>query len=146
MRSIRSKSVARLAAGVLVLLMVHGLGSVRTAWAGCNHLVSSRSDRSLNFDQFDRLIYGTSSALSADLLGRDTEVPLRPKPCSGLSCSSGIPMPASNASLVHEGSDQWGTLASLTRVLTASPGIGHCQEPAARASGAAASIFRPPPA
>jgi hypothetical protein len=144
MRSIRSERLAWLATGALVLLVLHGLGAQRSAWAGCNHLVASRSDSLLKFDQLDELIQGKSVALSSDDGTQDSQRPNRDKPCSGVNCSSRVPLPVSTASQGPEGSDQWGALATLAVVLSPSRATRPFDEPGPHASGQAASIFHPP--
>jgi len=144
MKSIRSERLMRLSTGALVLLLVHGLGALRSAWAGCNHLVASRSDSFLKFDQLDELNQGNSIGSSSGDLARGSQGPNRNKPCSGLSCSGRVPLPVSTASQGPEDSDQWGALATVAVVLSPSPSARPSDEPGPRASGQAASIFHPP--
>jgi hypothetical protein len=125
--------------------MVHGLGSLKAARAGCNHLVVARSDALHEWDQLDQLIAGNSTAVSPDDLASGSQGPFRHKPCSGLSCSSRNPLPASTASFEREGSDQWGTVDALAVVVVSGQDIPRGGEPAARPSGQAAAVFRPPP-
>ncbi len=76
-----------------MLLLVHGLGMARPAWAVCNHLVSSHSHRLLGINQLDKLITGGSpSSRSDDPAGEPG--PKHPTPCSGPGCSNRVPMPA----------------------------------------------------
>ena len=95
-----------------MLLLVHGLGMARPAWAGCSHLVSSHSDRLLSINQLDGLITGGSpSSLSDDPAGEPG--PKHPKPCSGPGCSNRVPMPAPTSVPDSDRSDQWGVLTML---------------------------------
>jgi len=144
MGSIRSERLMRLATGALVLLLVHGLGALRSAWAGCNHLVVSRSDSFLRFDQLDDLNLGNSSEASSDDLTRGSHGPTRNRPCSGMSCSGRVPLPVSTASHGAEGSDDWGALATIPIVASASPSARPSDEPTPRGSDQAACIFHPP--
>jgi hypothetical protein len=150
MRSISFERLARWGAGALVLLLVHGLAAPRTARAGCNHLVTSQSDRLLGFNRLDALITGGSSAiLSDDSSGHDPTGrpgPRRPGPCSGPGCSSSIPRPLSTASPSSSGPDQWMALgAVLNRAIVSPPRLVR-DEPAVRPAGHKPSIFHPPPA
>ena len=127
-----------------MLLLVHSVGALPSAWAGCNHLVSSRSDAFLKFDQLDELIQGNAIARSSDDLARGSQGPNRERPCTGMSCSGRVPLPVSTASHGPEGSDQWGALATITVVLSPSLSAHPSDEPGSRASGQAAFIFHPP--
>jgi hypothetical protein len=147
-RSIGFERLMRWGAGALVLLLAHGLGAPRSAWAGCNHLVTSQSDRGLDFNRLDDLITG-SSALLADDTDRERPGPpgpRTPRPCSGPGCSSGVPWPASTASPSSGGPDQWIALESILDLAVASPPRLVPDEPAARPAGHKPSIFHPPPA
>ena len=57
MRPNRRGRLTRWGAVAMLLLLIHGLIAPRSASAGCNHLVSSHTDRllSLNQDQIHRL-------------------------------------------------------------------------------------------
>jgi hypothetical protein len=139
-----SERLLRWGIGALVLLLAHGLGAPRSAWAGCNnHLVTSQSDRQLDFNRLDDLIMG-SSLLPADDAGRPG--PRAPRPCSGPGCSSSVPWPASTASPSSAGPDQWVALESVLAPAVASPPRLVPDEPAARPIGYKPSIFHPPPA
>jgi hypothetical protein len=144
MGSIRSRQLMRWAAGALVVLLVHSLGASRSVWAGCNHLVGSRSDSFLKFDQFDKLIQGDSIAPSSDDLAGGSQGPNRNRPCSGMSCSGRVPLPVSTASQGPEGSDQWGALTTVVVVVSPSASGRPSDELGQRASGQAAFIFHPP--
>jgi hypothetical protein len=128
--------------GALVLLLAHGLGAPGAARAGCNHLVTSQSDRLLDFNRLDDLITG-SSAIHDEPVQPD---PGRPRPCSGPGCSSSIPRPASTGSPGSSGPDQWATLEAALDSSVASPPRLVPDEPAARPAGHQPSIFHPPPA
>jgi hypothetical protein len=144
MGSFRSKRLMPWATGALVLLSVHGLGAQRLAWAGCNHLVASRFDSFPRFDQLDELIQGKSVAGSFDERTQGSQEPNPNHPCSGMSCSSGVPLPVSTTSQGPESSDQWGALAGLAVVLSPCQAARRSNEPGPRSSGRATSIFHPP--
>jgi len=149
MRSMRYERLARWATGALIVLLVHGLGAPRSAWAGCNHLVNSRSDRLIDFNRLDALIGGSSSAELSDDMARDPmneQGPNHPTPCSGPGCSSQVPMPVPTAFPVSEFSDHWGHLSSLAILSIASSPGPAIDELGARPTGQKPSIFHPPPA
>ncbi len=141
-RSIGFGRLMRWGTGALVLLLAHGLGAPAAARAGCNHLVTSQSDRMLDINRFDDLIAGSSARLNGP--GRPT--PGRPGPCSGPGCSSRIPRPASTTTPGSSGPDQWATLEAVLGPAVPSPPRLVPDEPAARPAGHKLSIFHPPPA
>ena len=149
MRSMRFERLARWATGALMVLLVHGLGAPRSAWAGCNHLVVSKSDRIRDFNHLDALIADGSSTAISDDITRDPlkeQGPNRPTPCSGPGCSSQVPMPVPTAFPVSDLTDHWGNLSSpaiLSIACSPSPAM---DEPAGRPTGQKPSIFHPPPA
>jgi hypothetical protein len=81
MRSGDYKRLARLGTGALVLLLVHGFSAPRSAWAGCNHLVTSRIAQ----EQLSSRI----GPLLLDLAGHSNPLPVpeAPRPCMGGWCS-----------------------------------------------------------
>jgi hypothetical protein len=139
MRSIAFKRLARLGTGAFLLLLVHGLCAPSTAWAACNHLVTTQSDPFLNLGRLDALIAGDS--VKSPL---EQPAPARRMPCSGLACSSSVPMPASTVSPEPGGSDQWGTLDILVVLEVTSPPVATTDQPAPRSVGEKTSIFHPP--
>jgi hypothetical protein len=141
--AIGSGRLTRWGIGALVLLLAHGLVAPRSAWAGCNHLVTSQADRQLGVHQLDELLTGGAPGLIAEGAGRERPVP---RPCSGPGCSSSIPRPASTATPSSVGPDQWVALASVLRWIVASPPRLVPDEPAARPAAHQPSIFHPPPA
>jgi hypothetical protein len=149
MRSMRSERLTRWATGALMLLLIHGLGAPRSARAGCNHLVTSKSDRLLEVNRLDALITGDSSASFSDDLAQDPlgeHSPNRPTSCSGPGCSSRVPWPVSSTSQGSTGSDQWVVLNAVVHLAAVSPPCRTLDEPAARPAGHKPSIFHPPPA
>jgi hypothetical protein len=149
MRPIRFQRLARWVAGALMLLLVDGLGAPGSAWAGCNHLVTSRSDRSLDFNRLDTLLLVDSAAElsheeAQDPLGQGPQRPKRRLPCSGPGCSGRAPLPVSTAALEREGFDQWGALSARAMLPIESPPGRTIDEPAPRLSEPADPIFHPP--
>jgi len=149
MRSTSSERLKPWMTGALLLLLVHGLGTARTAWAGCSHLVFSNADRLLTFNHLDALIIGNSPS---PITGEPTQGPREPAgrnrraPCSGLGCSSRVPLPVSTASPGSDGSDQWVSLHAAVSLGAALPFGRTIDEPTDQPSGQEAPIFRPPPA
>ncbi|MGO9468835.1 MAG: hypothetical protein ACLQIB_34385 [Isosphaeraceae bacterium] len=116
MRSDRLKRLARFGIGGLMLLLIQGFIAPRLAWAGCNHLVVSRFDSSLDFNQLDELVVGRSVSVSPDDRARSplgSRLPERQTPCSGMSCSSQAPLPMSTGSPEPRNIDQWGNVSAL---------------------------------
>jgi hypothetical protein len=143
-----TKRLLQWGTGAFVLLLIHGLGAPGSAWAGCNHLVTSQSDRYLDINRLDELITG-SSAQAADALPHDRPGqpgPGVPRRCSGPDCSSSIPRPASTSTPSSSGPDQWIVLESALAPRVPSPPRVVPDEPAARPAGQKPSIFHPPPA
>ena len=139
MRSISFKRLARLGTGAFLLLLAHGLYAPGSAWATCNHHVTVRSDPSFNLARLDALIVGDS--LKSPL---EQPAPARRMPCSGLSCSSQVPTPASTISSEPDGSDQWGTLGVLVVLEVTSPPVTTNDQPIPCSAGEKTSIFHPP--
>jgi hypothetical protein len=147
MRTAHFKRLARLGAWALVLVVLHDFCVTRSAWAGCNHLVGSRSDPFLDLHRLDELIVSGSispskDGLSQSPLGRPGQG--RRGPCSGLSCSSRDPLPVSTAAHGLAGSDQWGALGVLVVPDATPPPCRTIDEPALSAAGEKSSIFHPP--
>jgi hypothetical protein len=129
-----------------MVLLAHGLVAPRSAWAGCNQLVSSPSGRHLEFNRLDAIIAGGSFSddLAHDPLQKNG--PKRPAPCSGPGCSSRAPLPAPAASQGPDGSDQWVVMNAVVPLAVVSPRCRTIDEPGARPAGHKPSIFHPPPA
>ncbi len=107
MRSVRLRRLAHAGTGVIMLLVLDTVCAPSFAWAGCNHLVASLSDPLLNLNRLDELIVASNSSSSART-PLDLPTPGRQSPCSGMSCSSRYPLPASTTSRGSNESDQWG--------------------------------------
>jgi len=138
-----------LGAGALTVLLVHSVVASRSAWAGCNHLVISGSDRLLDFNRLDAIVTGGSSSSSADNLAHDPlkeQGSKRRTPCSGPGCSSRAPLPVPTAFPVPDGSDQWVVLNAVAEHGVAGPRCRAIDEPTGRPAGHKPSIFHPPPA
>lgn len=151
MRSRSSERAKPWVTGALLLLLVHGLGTARTAWGGCSHLVLPKSDRLRTFNHLDALIIGIGKSPSP-IAGEPAQVPGEPAgrnrraPCSGPGCSSRVPLPVSTASPGLDGSDQWVSWHSAASLAAALPFGRTIDEPTDRPTGQEAPIFRPPPA
>jgi len=148
MRSDRLKRLAPFGIGALVLLLIQGLFAPRLAWAGCNHLVVSRFDSSLDFNRLDELVVARSVSISADDAARSPlgpGVPERRTPCTGMNCSSRVPLPASTVSPEPRNVDQWGALGAPLVLEPALALHRSIEKPTSGRSGYKPSIFHPPP-
>jgi hypothetical protein len=132
-------------AGALMVLLAHGLGAPRSAWAGCNHLVSSRSDRHLDSNRLDAIIAGGSFSDDPAHDPLQENGPKRSAPCSGPGCSSRAPLPVPAAPQGPNGSDQWVVMNAVVPLAVAAPRGRTIDEPPARPAGQTLSIFHPPP-
>jgi hypothetical protein len=140
------KRLGRLGTGALVLLLVHGFGAPRSAWAGCGHPVGSQSGSFGDLYRLDAIFMAGSSATQHDGLSRSPlQPPAHRSPCSGLSCSSRDPLPISTASPGPDSSQQWGAAnGALVNLDTTPPAGRTCDEPAPTTTGEKSSIFHPP--
>jgi len=132
-----------------MLLAVHGFGAHRAAWAGCNHLVVSQSDRLVGLNRLDAFIAGNLSSMVSDDGVQDPwqqQSRHRRLPCSGPGCSDRVPSPPSTTSLGSEGADQWGARNTSALHPIVSPSHQTIDEPVRRSMGLKPSIFHPPPA
>jgi hypothetical protein len=118
-----------------------------SASAGCNHLVSSRTDPLVELEQLDALILGRPSLeLHGDRGQSPFDQPEGPRrsPCSGLSCSNRVPMPVSSITPVPDGRERWGTLGIVVDVDNSSVYRQTNEGPTTTSAGDKASIFHPP--
>jgi hypothetical protein len=128
-------------------LLLQALGTSRSAWAGCNQLVSSHENRTLHFHQLDALITGDVSVASDDMARDPVEDPRSgwPSRCSGPECSSRVPSPLSTAVPDVERTDRWGDWSHLAIPQIDSPSRRTIGEPDARPIAQKPAIFHPPP-
>jgi hypothetical protein len=119
-----------------------------TAWAACNHSVSSRSERLANLHQLDDLILnGSSSALGHANDQSPQERPGSPlrTPCTGPGCSnSPLPVPVSTVSTSPDGRDRWGTVGIALGIDNTSVFARTVDEPGPAAAGEKSAVFHPP--
>jgi hypothetical protein len=115
-----------------------------SAEAACNHLVSSKSIRSLDWNRLDGAILGEASLRTWANSVHPTQSPVR-RPCTGMSCSSQIPIPSSTTSPTASGFDHWAdcNAESLHEVTHLAELMAN--EPGFRSLNGGPSIFRPPP-
>jgi hypothetical protein len=149
MRTVFVKNLACLKTAVIVLFVALCHAAPRAADAACNHLVTSKSTRSLDWNHLDRLIVG-----DAPSIGRDDhpmspqpspQAPLR-QPCSGLGCSRSVPVSSSHASLTSGvGLDRWGDLNAAIPNQDDGPVEAIASEPTLHSQGRRSDIFHPPP-
>ncbi len=143
-----SRRLTKWGASAAMLLAVSFFIAPETAWAGCDHSVSSQSDRLANLHQLDELILnGSSSALRHSSDQSPQERPGSPlhTPCTGLGCSnSPPPLPVSTVSTSPDGRDRWGTLGIAIVVDNTSVFARTVDEPGPAAAGDKSSVFHPP--
>jgi len=148
MKSDRLKRLARMVIGALMLLFIQGFLAPHVACAGCNHLVISRLNASLDFNGIDELVMAGSMSVSADPMVRyplAPGLPERPTPCAGMSCSSRVPLPTQTVAREPRNIDQFADLGTQL-VLEPTPALTRSIErPASNRSGYKPSIFHPPP-
>jgi hypothetical protein len=147
MRPIRFERLTRWGVGALMLLLIHGLGAPRSAWAGCSHLVVAKSDRLSSLDRLDRLIVLDHDASVSDDMSSNSPAPpgpKRPAGCSGPGCSNRVPMPVPTTFQAVDGTNQWGDLSVLIILPSASPRDGMADEPTLGPASQGSSIFHPP--
>jgi len=111
-RSGYMRRISRLGIGALVLVVLHGSCAPVTAWAGCNHLVVSRTDSI----QLSSLV----EPLLDDLGGRPQPSPVSPGPCTGAWCSGQPVVPPVPAGARDWRADSWAWSAWDSIVFTAS--------------------------
>ena len=151
MTSVRFDRMTRLGIGACLVFLFQAPGMSRSAWAGCNHLVSSHLDRTLHFRQLDDLITGDLSIVDSDDMARGPlgePGPERSWPCSGPGCSNRVPTPVPTAFPDFERADRWATSSHLAIPLIGSPWRRTVDEPDARpiAKSPRSSILPPPEA
>jgi hypothetical protein len=136
-------------AGALVLLLAQGPLASRSAWAGCSHLVTSKSDRLVASNLLDPLITGGFSTSAAGELADDPlnhQGPKRPAPCSGSGCTSGVPAPLPTSSIDTHITDHWGVLNAAGPLALESPRHETVEATLVRPAGQQLFVFHPPPA
>jgi hypothetical protein len=144
MRAGSVKHLARSGAAVCVLFLNLCHIGPQLARAACSHLVGSERARSFDWNQLDRLIVGDSSSLAWDDPLYPSQTPDR-RPCSGLSCSSKVPVSSSTASRTSAGSDHWGDRTTfMLDQIDVPTGMTMCADSPHSQFGTLA-IFRPPP-
>lgn len=148
MRGDRLKRLARSGVGAFSLLLIQGFLAPNLARAGCNHLVTSRFDSSLDINRLGEWIAAPSAPASADDPVRypvGPRPPRRQTPCSGMNCSSRVPLPISTVSPEPRNIDQWGNL-SAPRALEPGRALNReVEQPHLDQRGYKPSIFHPPP-
>jgi hypothetical protein len=123
-----------------LLLVLQSFVASSSAWAGCSHLVDSRSDRQVRGSLLDQLIVGANDGLPAG-----PEAPARRSPCSGLSCSSRDSLPNSAAVPVDgSGAEQACVPGDPSAPVPGSSFARIIEEPVLAGAGEPTSIFHPP--
>ena len=135
--------LVRFGAGALTLLLLHALSFSGMARAGCNHLVGAHSDPLGTLAE--SIVAGPSTVTVTPQFPGERPVSRRSKPCSGMSCSSSTPLPASTASSGPVGSDQWGTLSTHAAFVVIAAHTLTIDNSVRGSRGRLNSIFHPPP-
>jgi hypothetical protein len=142
------KRLWRLVTAASIVLAVNHYVALRTAQAGCSHLVVSQSNRSLDFIRLDAIVVGGPFAVASidrhDQLAQPT--PARRLPCSGPRCSSRDPLPIPTATPGSTSLDQWAAVSAADVDPTIAPSNGPRNEQTPRSVLRKPSIFHPPPA
>jgi hypothetical protein len=99
MRSGYFKPLARIGIGAFMLLVVQCLCAPASAWAGCNHLVISRTDAARMPSLIDHLM--------GDFAGQREPLQTPPPPCTGAWCSGQPATPAVPAGVLDWGIESW---------------------------------------
>ena len=131
-----------------LLLALGFCAAPASAWAGCGHLVTTRSDRAAKLHQFDDLILGNSPSSPGQNGGESPAGlpgPPRRLPCSGPSCSNNVPpLPVSTLSSNPDGRDRWGSLAVAAVVDNTGVYSRTLDEPSLAPASEKPAIFHPP--
>jgi hypothetical protein len=147
MRSGHFGRQVRLGAGTLMVLMVHSFCAPGAAEASCSHRIGSSSTLISHRYALDDLIMGGSTSVSEGGLDQSPHhrsVPGPRVPCSGLSCSSKVPLPVSTASMRNDRSDQWGMPGILVVLDAPVSPVRINDEAYLHSLGQNSSIFHPP--
>jgi hypothetical protein len=147
MTAFRYGRLANWSAGAALLVLAGLFANSPAAAAGCNHLVTSRTNPLVGRLNLDELIVGRSSpSLQSDRARSPLGQPDAPgrAPCSGLSCSKSVPMPVSSMTPVPDGRDRWGALSTVVVVDHSSVYRLWTDTPIPDATGYKSSIFHPP--
>jgi hypothetical protein len=102
------KRIARLGAWALLLLTAHLVWSPRSAYAGCNHLVTSQLTR----DELSLLVEPLIGVAAANYIPSPT--PSVPRPCQGLWCSGHPASPSGPPEMLNRGQfESWAWFRSV---------------------------------
>ena len=147
MRFLLSRQQVRLLIGAVMLLLIQGLLAPRPAWAGCNHLVRSNSQKHGASVNLDALITGwTSTEIESDPAGdlATRPKPSRPLPCSGPSCSGRVPLPVSASVVGAVDLVQWGVLSDSFDLVPSPGRTEWADESFPDLTGNPSRVFHPP--
>jgi hypothetical protein len=142
MRVPSSRSLVKLAVGALLLLTMSLLP--RPARAGCSHPARPLGDlrRAGSLAGLDALITGGTPSQGA--LAPTRQLPRRPLPCSGPSCSGQVPLPVSSSIVTLAPADLWGVLGRCSHTGAPPVRFARVEEPRAHVCVITSSIFHPP--
>lgn len=138
MRSIPFKRLARLGTGAFLLLVVQCTFAPSSAWAGCNHLVTSRTDPERLSSRIELLIL--------DLTGRTQPLPIPapPRPCSGTWCSSQPAAPSVPAGVLDGRLDSWAWCTEIPCLASIGSSFLSDESTALRPLQKGSAVFHPP--
>ena len=138
MRSISFKRLARLGTGAFLLLAVQFHYAPSSAWAGCNHLVTSQTDSGRLSSRIEPLIL--------EMTGRSQSLPIppRPRPCSGTWCSSQPAAPSVPAGVLDGRLDSWAWCTEVPCLASTGPSYLSDETTALRPLQKASAVFHPP--
>jgi hypothetical protein len=138
MRSIPFKRLVRLGTGALLLLLVHGFAAPGSAWAACNHLVTSRTDPGRLSSRIEPLIL--------DLTGRSQPLPIPPlpRPCSGTWCSGQPAAPSVPAGVLDGRLDSWAWCTEIPCLASTGSSFLSVETTALRPLQTGSAVFHPP--
>jgi hypothetical protein len=147
MRSGDFERLVKFGVWTLTALVLQGFSAPSVARASCSQRPGAPSTFISTLYHFDQLILGGTSTASDDspATSPGNSSSRRPRgTCSGLNCSSRVPLPVSATFQGSERSDQWGTLGMLAVPELPSLPTRATNEPTTHAVGHISCIFHPP--
>jgi hypothetical protein len=136
MRSGHYKPMGRLGTGVFMFLVAHGLCAPVSAWAGCNHLVTSRTDPA----RLPALI----DPLMGDFAGQSEPHQAPQRPCTGAWCSGQPATPAVPAGVFDWGMESWVWWAPLAGSVTTTRSLTSFASVVLHPAHCGSAVFHPP--
>jgi hypothetical protein len=147
MRFWSSRQHVRSLIGAVLLLLIQGPLAPRLAWAGCNDLAHSNTQKHGAWVHLDALVTGwTSTEIDSSPAGDLATLPKpsRPLPCSGPSCSGRVPLPVSASVAGAMDLLQWGLLSDAFDLVPSTGRTEWVDESLPDLTGNPARVFHPP--